>query len=70
VLQHVKSVKGSAGNAQYIPGAGERPRRRTLPKATAFWSLAVLFLMLFFASAAASPLYQVYRSIFVSHRPR
>ncbi len=35
------------------------PGRRTLPKAAAFWILAVLFLMLFFASAAASPLYPV-----------
>jgi MFS family permease len=32
-----------------------------LPKAAAFWILAVLFLMLFFASAAASPLYRVYQ---------
>ena len=37
---------------------------RTLPKATAFWVLAVLFLMLFFASAAASPLYAVYQAQF------
>jgi MFS family permease len=36
------------------------PGRRTLPKAATFWILAVLFLMLFFASAAASPLYPVY----------
>ena len=37
------------------------PGRRTLPKAASFWLLAVLFLMLFFASAAASPLYPVYQ---------
>jgi MFS family permease len=37
------------------------PGRRTLPKPAAFWILAVLFLMLFFASAAASPLYPVYQ---------
>jgi len=37
------------------------PGRRTLPKAAAFWILAVLFLMLFYASAAASPLYRVYQ---------
>ena len=30
------------------------PGRRTLPKAAAFWILAVLFLMLFFASAKSS----------------
>ena len=35
--------------------------RRTLPTAVAFWILAALFLMLFFASAAASPLYRVYQ---------
>jgi hypothetical protein len=39
----------------------ERSGRRTLPDAAAFWILAVLFLMLFFASAAASPLYRVYQ---------
>src|SRR5580692_4454791 len=40
------------------------PGRRTLPGAAAFWVLAVLFLMLFFASAAASPLYPVYQAQF------
>jgi MFS family permease len=35
-----------------------------LPKAAAFWTLAALFLMLFFASAAASPLYRVYQAQF------
>jgi MFS family permease len=40
------------------------PGRRTLPKAATFWILAVLFLMLFFASAAASPLYPVYQARF------
>ena len=35
--------------------------RRTLPTAAAFWILAALFLILFFASAAASPLYRVYQ---------
>jgi hypothetical protein len=39
----------------------ERSGRRTLPDAAAFWILAVLFLMLFYASAAASPLYRVYQ---------
>ena len=38
-----------------------RSDRRTLPKAAGFWLLAVLFLMLFFASAAGSPLYPVYQ---------
>src|SRR6202000_2147040 len=40
------------------------PGNRTLPAAAAFWVLAVLFLMLFFASAAASPLYEVYQAQF------
>jgi MFS family permease len=39
----------------------EHGGRRTLPGAAAFWILAGLFLMLFFASAAASPLYPVYQ---------
>jgi hypothetical protein len=39
----------------------EHGGRRTLPGAAAFWILAALFLMLFFASAAASPLYPVYQ---------
>ncbi|HJZ00706.1 MAG TPA: MFS transporter, partial [Streptosporangiaceae bacterium] len=43
---------------------GFYPGRRTLPGAAAFWVLAVLFLMLFFASAAASPLYPVYQAQF------
>ncbi|HZF16501.1 MAG TPA: MFS transporter [Steroidobacteraceae bacterium] len=41
--------------------AAEVSGHRTLPKAAAFWVLAVLLLMLFFASAAASPLYRVYQ---------
>jgi hypothetical protein len=39
----------------------EHGGRRTLPGAAAYWILAALFLMLFFASAAASPLYPVYQ---------
>ena len=37
---------------------------RTMPRAAAFWTLAGLFLMVFFASAAASPLYRVYQAQF------
>jgi MFS family permease len=37
---------------------------KTLSKAAAFWILAALFLLLFLASAAASPLYRVYRAEF------
>ena len=36
----------------------------TLPRAAAFWVLAGMFLLVFFASAAASPLYQVYQARF------
>jgi MFS family permease len=37
---------------------------KTLPRAASFWTLAGLFLMVFFASAAASPLYRVYQAQF------
>jgi MFS family permease len=37
------------------------PAARTLSRAASFWILAVLFLMLIFGSAAASPLYRVYQ---------
>jgi hypothetical protein len=59
-----KPAKGAAENVRYGPGSGEHSGRRTLPKAAAFWILAVLFLMVFFASAAASPLYRVYQAQF------
>src|SRR3984885_1530981 len=39
-------------------------RYRKLPRTASFWILAVLFMMLFFASAAASPLYPVYEARF------
>jgi MFS family permease len=42
----------------------EHGGRRTLPGTAAFWILAALFLLLFFASAAASPLYPVYQAKF------
>ena len=44
--------------------AGGTAGMRTLPRAAAFWTLAGLFLMVFFASAAASPLYRVYQAQF------
>src|ERR1700749_1562251 len=37
---------------------------RRLPRSASFWILALLFMMLFFASAAASPLYPVYEARF------
>jgi Major Facilitator Superfamily len=43
---------------------GERFNHRTLPRTAAFWVLAGLFLVFFFASAAASPLYGVYQARF------
>jgi len=46
------------------PGTGIQPRRRTLPRVAAFWIMAGLFLMVFFASAAAPPLYRVYQTQF------
>jgi MFS family permease len=63
-MEHAKPVKGVADTARHGPGAGEHSGRRTVPKAVAFWILAVLFLMLFYASAAASPLYRVYQAQF------
>src|ERR1700737_3712914 len=47
--------------SRYGSSTAEYSERRTLPKAAAFWILAVLYLMLFFATAAASPLYRVYQ---------
>ena len=40
------------------------PRHWMLPRTAAFWILAGMFLILFFASAAASPLYGVYQAEF------
>ncbi len=59
--EHMKPARAAAEDVRYGPRAGEHSGRRTLPKAAAFWILAVLFLMLFFASGAASPLYPVYQ---------
>ena len=64
MLEHAKAVKGAAGTARSGSGTGEHSGRRMLPRAAAFWILAGLFLMLFFASAAASPLYPVYQAQF------
>ena len=61
MLEHSRPVKGAVGNVRLGPSTREDSGRRTLPRAAAFWILAGLFLMLFFASAAASPLYPVYQ---------
>jgi MFS family permease len=64
VLGHSKADEGSAATVRRGSGHDEQPVRRTLPRAAAFWILAGLFLLLFFASAAASPLYPVYQAQF------
>ena len=65
MLEHSSPVKGAAaGNARRARGTGKHSGHRTLPRAAAFWILDGLFLMLFFASAAASPLYPVYQARF------
>jgi predicted MFS family arabinose efflux permease len=64
VLERSSPVKGAAGTVRSGSGTREHSGRRTLPGAAAFWILAGLFLMLFFASAAASPLYPVYQARF------
>jgi MFS family permease len=64
VTEHAKPVTDAADNVRPGPGTGEQSRRRTLPRAAAFWILAGLFLILFFASSAASPLYRVYQARF------
>jgi hypothetical protein len=57
VMSHAKRIKDAADNARPGPGTGEQSRRGTLPRAAAFWIVAGLFLILFFASPAASLLY-------------
>jgi predicted MFS family arabinose efflux permease len=64
VTERAKPVKDAADMARPGLGPRTRPRRRTLPRTAAFWILAALFLILFFASAAASPLYRVYQARF------
>ena len=64
MTEHAKPVTDAADNVRPGPGTGEQARRRTLLRAAAFWILAGLFLILFFASSAASPLYRVYRARF------
>ncbi len=54
----------AARDAPARGATGARPRHWRLPGVAAFWILAGLFLLLFFASAAASPLYRVYQAQF------
>src|ERR1700729_4490396 len=60
--EQAKSVKRASWPDQVR--TGERSGGWTLPRAAGFWVLAVAFMMLFFASAAASPLYGVYQARF------
>ena len=64
MTERVKPVGAAADTVQPGWGTGKRPGRRTLPPAAAFWILAGLFLLVFAASAAASPLYEVYQARF------
>jgi hypothetical protein len=63
-VEGAKIGKDAPDKSWYSLGAAGHSRPRILPKEAAFWILAVLFLMLFFASAAASPLYRVYQAQF------
>ncbi len=64
MTKRAKPVEDAADTARPGLDQEKQPRRRTLPRTTAFWILAGLFLILFFASAAASPLYRVYQARF------
>jgi hypothetical protein len=54
VTDHAKPASDTADDVRPGPRARERPERRTLPRAAAFWILAGLFLILFFALDAPS----------------
>jgi hypothetical protein len=60
-LETEKVVRADAEVVRYRSGTRQQTGLRALPQAAAFWILAVLLLMLVFASAAASPLYRVYQ---------
>ena len=64
MTEQAKPVRDATDTVRPGPGPGNQPRRRTLPATAAFWILAGLFLIVFFASAAASPLYRVYQARF------
>jgi Major Facilitator Superfamily len=57
-------VEDAADHVRPRPGTADHSGRRTLPRTATFWILAGVFLMLFFGSAAASPLYRVYQARF------
>ena len=64
MTEQAKPVRDATDTVRPGPGPGNQLRRRTLPATAAFWILAGLFLIVFFASAAASPLYRVYQARF------
>ena len=45
-----------------VQAAGEHPRRTAPPRAAAFWLVAGVLCLLFFAAGAPSPLYGIYRA--------
>jgi hypothetical protein len=63
-MEQPNPVRNAADHVRPRPGTGDQSGRRTLPRTATFWILAGLFLMLFFGSAAASPLYRVYQAQF------
>ena len=64
MTERTKPVSVAADTARPEWGTRKRLGRRTLPAPAAFWILAGLFLLVFAASAAASPLYEVYQARF------
>src|SRR5690349_16729571 len=67
----VPGARAGREGAGSDPGPGQRPgsgaarghaRRAALPCAAGFWVVAWVLFLLFFASAAASPLYRVYQA--------
>ena len=60
-METEKVVRADAEVVRYRSGTRQQTGLRALAQAAAFWILAVLLLMLVFASAAAPPLYRVYQ---------
>jgi hypothetical protein len=56
------TVHHASTGREYERGSARARRRPALPRAAAFWLMAVVLFLLFFAAAAPSPLYGVYQS--------